>query len=253
MRPQPSAVHLRPFHAPAAFAAAAVVALVALVALVAVLLAPPPALAQEDAGVKQKVEAGVAAAAFQSTFCDGTYALCIEAPCSAIPTLNRIGNYYVNSALCECDVVDGWSMGPGSCPDRAPIEQHGRTFLISTYSNLDNAEESTLACDSPDTLWAWCYGAPCVVDEKDPSKATCTCPVQTGPSRTLGGDCKQASCDGIWSAATPAGDVFANTHYYEWMTKNQPGTPVNGPAPACGASSDAMEGGVDGGGMSGGR
>jgi hypothetical protein len=59
--------------------------------------------------------------------------------------------------------------------------------------------------------------------------------VESGPARTLGGDCKQSSCDGIWSAATPAGDVFANTHYYEWMTKNQPGTPVNGPAPACGA------------------
>jgi hypothetical protein len=240
MRPQSSAVSVRPCRA--AFAAAAVLA------LAAALLAPATALAQEEGGVKQKVEAGAAAAAFQSTFCDGTYALCIKAPCSPIPTLNRIGNYYVDSALCECDVVDGWSMGPGSCPDRAPITQHGRTFLISTYSNLYNDEESTLACDSPDTLWAWCYGAPCVVDEKDPSKATCTCPVESGPARTLGGDCKQSSCDGIWSAATPAGDVFANQHYYEWMQKNQPGTPVNGPAPACGASSEATEGGVDGGG-----
>jgi hypothetical protein len=170
--------------------------------------------------------------AFQSTFCDGTYALCIKAPCSPIPTLDRIGNYYVEHALCECNVVQGWSMGPGSCPDRAPMEQNGRTFLISTYSNLYNAEEKTLACGD-DTTWAWCYGAPCVIDELDPTKATCTCPVETGPGSTLGGDCQPGACDGIWSAATPAGDVFANRHYYEWMKRHQPGVPVNPPAAAC--------------------
>lgn len=170
--------------------------------------------------------------AFQSTFCDGTYALCIKAPCSPIPTLDRIGNYYVEHALCECNVVQGWSMGPGSCPDRAPMEQNGRTFLISTYSNLYNAEEKTLACGEG-TTWAWCYGAPCVVDELDPSKATCTCPVETGPGSTLGGDCHAGACNGIWSAATPAGDAFANRHYFEWMKRNQPGVPVNPPAAAC--------------------
>lgn len=174
----------------------------------------------------------IAATEFQSTFCDGTYALCIKAPCSAIPTLDRIGNYYVEHALCECDVVRGWSMGPGSCPDRAPMEQNGRTYLISTYSNLYNAEEKTLTCGD-DTVWAWCYGAPCVVDEKDPSKATCTCPVETGPGSTLGGDCRTDACDGIWSAATPAGDAFANQHYYGWMQRNQPGVSVNPPAAAC--------------------
>ncbi len=217
-------------------------AVVAAVIALAVLF-PATARAQEtatappvDPEVAKKLEQAMAGdnpASFQSTMCDGTYALCIKAPCSPIPTLNRIGNYYVNSALCECNVVDGWSMGPGACEDRAPMQQHGRTYLISTYSNLYNDEESTLACDSEDTLWAWCYGAPCVVDAKDPSKATCTCPVETGPGRTLGGDCQQSSCDGIWSAATPAGDVFANQHYYRWMQKNQPDVPVNGPAPAC--------------------
>ncbi|HEX2164062.1 MAG TPA: hypothetical protein VHM02_08950 [Thermoanaerobaculia bacterium] len=178
------------------------------------------------------VLSAIAATEFQSTFCEGTYALCIKAPCSAIPTLDRIGNYYVEHALCECDVVRGWSMGPGSCPDRAPMEQHGRTYLISTYSNLYNAEEKTLTCGEG-TTWAWCYGAPCVVDEKDPSKATCTCPVETGPGSTLGGDCRTDACGGIWSAATPAGDAFANRHYYDWMQRNQPGVSVDPPAAAC--------------------
>lgn len=177
--------------------------------------------------------AGAQALQEQATFCDGTYALCIKAPCEPIPTLDRLINYEVEHALCSCDVVSGWSMGPGACADRAPVTQGGRTYLISTYSNLYNDEEKTLSCDSRETVWAWCYGAPCVVDENDSSKAVCTCPVETGPAGTLGGGCRQAACEGIWSAATPAGDLFANENYYQWMQKNQPDVPVNPPAPKC--------------------
>jgi hypothetical protein len=177
------------------------------------------------------------AAAEQAQFCEGTYALCIKAPCSPVPTLPRLGNYAVEHALCSCEVVKGWSMGPGACADRAPVTQGGRTYLISTYSNLYNASEKTLSCPDTETAWAWCYGAPCVVDAKDPKKAVCTCPVQTGPAKTLGGDCQAGACDGIWSAATPAGDVFANEHFYRTMQKDHPNVPAHPPAPACGSTS----------------
>jgi len=193
-------------------------------------LAAVPGLAAAQGGA---AAGGAQALQEQATFCDGTYALCIKAPCEPIPTLDRLLNYEVDHALCSCDVVTGWSMGPGACADRAPVTQGGRTYLISTYSNLYNDEEKTLSCDSRDTVWAWCYGAPCAVDENDSSKAVCTCPVETGPARTLGGGCRQAACDGIWSAATPAGDLFANENYYHWMQKNQPDVPVNPPAPKC--------------------
>jgi hypothetical protein len=169
----------------------------------------------------------------QATFCEGTYALCIKAACTAIPTLDRLGNYATDRALCSCDVVKGWSMGPGACVDRAPVQQKGRTYLISTYSNLYNSSHRTLSCEQRDTRWAWCYGAPCVVDEKDPSKAVCTCPVEQGPAKTLGGDCRQDACSGIWSAASPAGDAFANNHFYRTMRRDHPDVPVNEPAPAC--------------------
>lgn len=205
---------------------------------VTVLAAAPAVAAEEGGGAGSKVAEVLEE---QASFCDGTYALCIKAPCSPVPTLERLLNYGLDHALCSCDVVSGWSMGPGACEDRAPVTQGGRTYLISTYSNLYNAEEKTLACDSEKTLWAWCYGAPCVVDEKDPSKAVCTCPVDTGPARTLGGECRQEACTGIWSAADPKGDTFANDYYYGWMKKNQPGQPVNPPAAAC--PSDASSGG----------
>lgn len=193
-----------------------------------------PGLAGAQGG---KAAGAIAAVQNQATFCEGTYALCIKAPCSAIPTLDRLANYYIDHALCSCNVVKGWSMGPGSCEDRAPVVQNGRTYLISTYSNLYNDKDKTLSCSDPGTVWAWCYGAPCVVDEKDPSKAVCNCPVQTGPAKTLGGNCQADACNGIWSAATPAGDAFANEHFYKTMQKDHPNVPVNPPAPACTAGS----------------
>jgi len=201
--------------------------------MLAAVVAALPTAAQSGAGggAAEQVEQPSS----QDTFCDGTYALCIKAPCSAIATIDRLGNYAVNDALCSCDVVKGWSMGPGACADRGPVKKHGRTYLISTYSNLYNSSEKTLSCPAR-TLWAWCYGAPCVVDDKAPGKAVCNCPVQQGPAGTLGGSCQQSACDGIWSAATPAGDAFANEHYYHYMQKNHPNVKVNPPATACPAS-----------------
>lgn len=169
----------------------------------------------------------------QAVFCEGAYALCIRARCVAAPTLDRLGTYAVNHVVCSCEVEKGWSMGPGQCADRAPVVQNGQTFLISTYSNRFNGENRTLSCNNANTLWAWCYGAPCMVDPLDPTKATCTCPVASGPMQTLGGGCKERSCDAIYSAATPAGDAFANNHFYNYMKQNHPNYPANPPAPVC--------------------
>jgi hypothetical protein len=167
----------------------------------------------------------------QDVFCEGAYALCIKAPCSAIPTLDRLGNYAIDHALCSCDVIgNGWSMGPGACSDRASIQQNGRTYLISTYSNLYNDKNLTLSCASASTLWAWCYGAPCVVDAKDPSKAVCNCPLQQSAMKTLGGNCRPDACSGIWSAANPQADTFANLRFALFAKKNGPPAP---PAQSC--------------------
>jgi hypothetical protein len=174
----------------------------------------------------------------QSKFCEGTYALCIKAPCVAIPTLDRLGNYVTDHAACSCEVVQGWSMGPGACVDRAPVTQNGQTYLISTYSNLfnrtpKNGLNNTLMCNDTSTVWAWCYGAPCVVDPNDPHKASCNCPLKQSAMSTLGGNCTTASCTGIWSAAVQPGDKFANEHFHRYMQRNNPGTPVNPAAQAC--------------------
>jgi hypothetical protein len=112
-----------------------------------------------------------------ATFCNGRYALCIKAPCMPLMTQGKSGPS-IDNALCSCDVVEGWSMGPASCAARAKVQVGNYTYLMSSYSNRDNATSKTLSCASADTVWASCYGAPCVIDPKDPTKASCNCPVK---------------------------------------------------------------------------
>ena len=161
-----------------------------------------------------------------ATFCEGYYALCIKARCKPAAQGS-------NQAECACAVEQGWSMGPEKCSDpgrNQTTPPAANATLMSTYSNLFNTSEKTLTC-APDTRWAWCYGAPCRVDAKDPSKATCRCPVCTSAASTLGGDCKHVNCKEIWSAATPKNDAFANNHYYKYLTGK--GVQVPPAATAC--------------------
>ena len=168
-----------------------------------------------------------------AVFCEGRYALCIKAPCKPIVSRSGDRKYAIEEANCSCEVETGWSMGPGSCDERKPATRGDRTYLISTYSNLFNESNQTLTCESKETVWAMCYGAPCVVDENDPAKAICTCPVKTGKAMTLGGDCRKTACRDIWSAGTPADDTFANNHFYKYMKEHNLQPPPLPPAKEC--------------------
>jgi hypothetical protein len=203
----------------------------AVVAVVAAVAVPAPALAQAETP--------------RNTYCQGPYALCIKAPCklSPAPPIEGGSDIIVNSAMCSCDVVDGWSMGPASCDARQKRTVQGHTYLMSTYSNLYNDKHQTLFCKSEDTVWAWCYGAPCLVDEEDPTKAICNCPIKVSPAMTLGGGCQQDACKKTWSAASPAQDTFANNNFYNYMKANHPDWPTNLPATACDAGAKPATGG----------
>jgi hypothetical protein len=167
------------------------------------------------------------------TFCNGQYALCIKAPCTPIVTRNSDGTYSVDRANCVCDVLTGWSMGPGACDTRTPVTSGGRTYLISSYSNFFNKTNRALSCPSSSQVWATCYGAACAIDEKDPKKATCNCEMKSGAMLTLGGGCRSGACNTIWSAATPSGFTSSNDHYFQYLKQNGLQPPPNPPAKAC--------------------
>lgn len=165
-------------------------------------------------------------------FCDGPYALCIKAPCSKEIVVSG-GKQTVE---CSCTVQHGWSMGPAACVKRMPVTgTNGVTKLMSTYSNFYNGPNQNMTCKGSSQQWANCYGAPCVTDPSDPTRATCTCPVRTGDMITLGGGCDKNRCGEMWSAARPNENEFANNNFYAYMTKNYPYYPVNPPAKVCGA------------------
>src|SRR5262249_41987402 len=103
----------------------------------------------------------------------------------------------------------------------------------STYSNHDNDTNRTLTCNDRKTVWAWCYGAPCVVDETDATKATCTCPVMQSPMSTLGGNCREDACDGVWSAAITPLNKVAHEPSSATSREKAPAARVNPPAAAC--------------------
>lgn len=160
----------------------------------------------------------------QSVFCQGTYALCIKAPCSPIPTIDRLGNYDYDRVSCTCEIENGWSMGPGQCDDRLPVKAGRFVYMISTYSNLFNKTNATLSCENEQTTWAWCYGAPCVADahaaDQGHGEVTCTCPIEHSKMQTLGGNCEKRNCDSLWSAAKPGADDEANRHFAEYMERH---------------------------------
>jgi hypothetical protein len=128
--------------------------------------------------------------------CRQPYALCTTAPCersASDPT----------TASCRCVVLNGYSMGYTTCPERALTG----TSLISTFST-ENVTSAFGALSCPeDAPWANCLDMPCEIDPLDPALATCQCQVvETGPSFTFGGGCDPSQCTStIWSGAAPPG------------------------------------------------
>jgi len=159
-----------------------------------------------------------------NTMCNTTYALCIKAPCAKIRDAN-------NLFPCECVMQTGWNMGPNSCDDRAKN-------LTSTYSNNFNDGMNLLSCPAP-TDWAWCYGAKCEKNPKDPTgqTATCKCPVITSAALVLvkPDDCQKgnAPCRMLWSGALAAESKFANDYYWWWMVTNGHAGETDPPAQPC--------------------
>lgn len=203
--------------------ATTVLALV-IAALAGLSLLTPPAMAAASSG---------SSSSDASVYCKGKYALCDRALCRPVLGRNAQDPNKFDDVICICPVEIGWSVAPDSCDDRKPVTRNGLTFLISAYSNHLNPNHYTLTCNDPETKWADCYGAHCVVDPRDPKHAVCTCPATQGPMSTLGDDCHQQSCGLIWSAAKVALDRKADAQFYAFVKQNDPDYPVNPPAPAC--------------------
>jgi hypothetical protein len=126
--------------------------------------------------------------------CESTYALCTTAACTPIPGED-------DTVSCACDVKTGYSAGEESCTGEVQTSEgkqiSSRYYPIKSYAVCDN-----------DRAWAWCLDKPCIVDESDPTKASCACTVtkNQGPYLVVTDTYTDTTCTtNMWSSATVAG------------------------------------------------
>ena len=130
--------------------------------------------------------------------CENEFALCTSAPCVPDPS-NPDGQ-----AICECEVAQGRNFGTSTCDDRRPkTTANGALTVLSTYAFVQAPTHAIIACEAG-SLWTDCLDMPCVVDQKNPLRAICTCDIKTeGAFVTYGGACNKNTCHrSLWSAAS---------------------------------------------------
>jgi hypothetical protein len=125
------------------------------------------------------------------TVCDGIYALCTRAPCQPIAGQE-------DSVSCDCTVQNGYSAGLEAC--KAEVSTAEGKQIVSRYFPI-----KSYAICSNDRPWANCLDSPCIVDQSNPSKAACTCPVvkNQGHYVIVTETYDASTCTtGLWSSAT---------------------------------------------------
>ena len=142
--------------------------------------------------------ANVAAAANSSpapfTLCKSTYALCTTARCTPIAG-------HAGSISCGCSVHTGYSAATTTC--RAVQQTNAGRSIVSRYYPV-----KAYAICANDRPWANCLDSPCLIDKKDPSKATCTCTIAKNqhPYVIVTSKYSKSTCaTGIISSATVQG------------------------------------------------
>jgi hypothetical protein len=128
--------------------------------------------------------------------CAGTYALCTGAPCT--PLADAPG-----FVACSCEVMTGYSAGQALCQ---AVQNTGEgQSIISRYYPIT----SYTPC-SNDRPWAQCLDSPCLINQGDPTTATCFCTEMKDQGTYLfydsSGQYTPTSCDtGLYSLATVEG------------------------------------------------
>jgi len=137
--------------------------------------------------------------------CHTTYALCTFAQCGPAK-----GPEKHETTTCSCNVWQGYSVAAYS-PDGKECdgakEKDGQTIVISRYYPIPGYA----TCSDQNQPWAMCLNKKCTVDDKNKTKANCTCDVKKDQGEYLakyGPVCSK----GIVSSAT-VGDLDAITHF----------------------------------------
>lgn len=148
--------------------------------------------------------------------CQQEYALCTSSACVPDPRHPRY-------ALCPCVVKNDISLGFTSCDKREPkINKYKIKRIRSTFSFAQFDKKKGMLC-AEGSPWTDCLDAPCTVNPRTPSQATCSCKIHHKKSFfTLGGECNNSSCaTGYWSGATQANSTLLKNVLLEKLNMNK--------------------------------
>lgn len=123
--------------------------------------------------------------------CSSKYALCTSARCTPVPGKK-------DTVSCDCKVLTGYSAATQEC--KAPEETKEGELVYSRYYPVKSV--STCTNSRP---WAWCLDKPCIIDKKNPSRASCACSLVSdlGPYVIVPSKYSRNACtSGITSSAT---------------------------------------------------
>ena len=130
------------------------------------------------------------------TVCSSTYALCTGSPCTPVADAPGFD-------ACNCRVMTGYSAGQAPCQD---VQETGeaqaifsRYYPITSYTPCSN-----------DRPWANCLDSPCLINNGDPTAATCICTEMKNQGTYIfydsAGKYSPTSCStGLYSLATVEG------------------------------------------------
>ena len=106
---------------------------------------------------------------FGFVLCSQPYALCTSAKCS-----NPANS---NNTVCQCDILNGCSMGLTECTERAPYSLNNINYYTSTFNPIQLQQDNNihLLYYKGQQTFANCLDKLCVADPEHPSKATCQC------------------------------------------------------------------------------
>jgi hypothetical protein len=180
-------------------------------------LMPVPAGAQTIAGLSGEPGAADALKVLASskgsglTFCNGNFALCAAANCTATGGKIKVNGKKFPAASCECPILTGWSIADlsggnmmGSCDPPpggvwstyAPLTEVPQEYTTPAWQTV---AATPLTCPGGSSgQYAECFSFSCVLDGSvnGQALAKCTCPIEKAPKQfvTAGGNCEVSNC-----------------------------------------------------------
>ena len=141
--------------------------------------------------------------------CNQKYAFCGNVACKAVEG-------QPGKALCDCEVLDGYSWGNTTCEQRKATDK----TVVSTFAIKPS--NPLVECSAGGQV-VLCLDAPCTMEGPKSAKCMCTSQKATTPYISGGGNCDTSNCSKQMLSGAPVGPArqIANDFTQALITAGQ--------------------------------